>query len=365
MAGIRPYLISLTALAAATAVLVALRFYLGLATVALIYLLVIFVSALLWGRGTSLSTAVAGFLALNYFFTEPYHTFIVASTQDVISLLVFLFVAEMTSRLVTQLRRREADARMRLIQADLLRQKEAEAEALRRADELKSELLAAVSHDLRTPLSSIRVAATALDQNGVHFGDETRHEMLQMIDSEAARLSRLVGNLLDLSRIEAGVLRPQKEWRNLDEVVAKAIDDLGDRGRDHRITVQVPQDLPLVPLDFTQIEDVFVNLLDNAVRHAPEGTEIRISARAVDSEAIVQIENGGPSVPADDAADIFNRFYSARGSYHGVGLGLAICKGLVEAHGGRIWVERPGEPGARFTFALPVADITPSRITRA
>lgn len=334
----------------------ALRAYLGLTTVALIFLLVIFANAVAWGRGPSLLTAAAGFLALNYFFTQPYHTFVVASSQDLISLIVFLFVAEMTSRLVTQVRRREADAQTRLVQADLLRQKEAEAEALRRADELKSELLAAVSHDLRTPLSSIRVAATALDQNGVHFGDETRHEMLQMIDSEAARLSRLVGNLLDLSRIEGGVLHPQKEWRSLDEVVAKAVDDLGDRAREHRITVQVPPDLPLVPLDFTQIEDVFVNLLDNAIRHAPEGTEIRIAASTGGGEAIVQVENDGPPVPPDAAAGIFNRFSTAHGSYHGVGLGLAICKGLVEAHGGHIWVERPGEPGARFAFALPLVD---------
>jgi two-component system sensor histidine kinase KdpD len=355
----------LGALAVATAVLVSLRSYLGLATVALIYLLVVFVSALLWGRGPSLTSAIAAFIALNYFFTVPFHTFVVASTQDVITLLVFLFVAEMTSRLVAQLRRREADARLRLVQAELLRQKEAEAEALRKTDELKSELLAAVSHDLRTPLSSIRVAATALDQNGIHWGDETRHEMLRMIDTEAARLSRLVGNLLDLSRIEAGVVHPQKEWRSLDEVVARAIDDLGDRLREHRVTVQIPESLPLVPLDFTHIEDVFVNLLENAVRHAPPGTEIRISAQVNGSNVIAQVENDGPPVSVEAADEVFNRFYSGRSAYHGTGLGLAICKGLVEAHGGRIWVERPGERGARFALALPLSDASSEPVRQA
>ncbi len=225
---------------------------------------------------------------------------------------------------------------------------------LRKTDELKSALLSAVSHDLRTPLASIRVAATGLLQNGIGASDLARRELLQTIDTEAARLARLVTNLLDLSRIEAGALTPMKAWEDLQEVVARAVDSMGDRLREHTVMVDIPSALPLVPLDFTQIEDVLVNLLDNAVRHSPEGTAIRISGERRGADVIVHVENAGPPVPKESADQIFSRFYRAQRDRRGLGLGLAICRGLVEAHGGRIWVERPGEAGARFAFALPL-----------
>lgn len=339
-----------------TAAMVAFRASLQLATVALADLLVVFLCALWYGRGPSLVVGLLAFLSLNYYFTEPVHTFTVASTEDVMSLLVFLFIAEVTARLVTQLRAREADARREAQEASRLRREAADAEMLRRTDELKSALLSAVSHDLRTPLASIRIAATGLLRNDVRPDDRTRRELLEMIDAEAGRLARLVGNLLDLSRIEAGVLRPDVEWRDLQEVIARAVDSLHHRLRDHRVVVDVPEDLPLVPLDFTQIEDVLVNLLDNAVQHSPPGTPIRVTAAQRDREVVVQMENEGPPVPVEAADQIFSRFYRAQRDRRGLGLGLAICKGLVEAHGGRIWVERPGQAGARFAFALPLRD---------
>lgn len=325
--------------------MLALRPALGLAAVALIYLLTVFLSAVWWGRGPSLLASILSFFTLNFFFTVPYNTFFVAALQDIVSLVVFLFVAEMTSRLVAG-----AIERLRL------KDEAAEAQILRKTDELKSVLLSAVSHDLRTPLASIRVAATGLLQNGFGTNDLARRELLQTIDAEAARLARLVTNLLDLSRIEAGALKPIKEWRDLQEVVARAVDSMGDRLRDHRVVVEIPSTLPLVPLDFTQIEDVLVNLLDNAVRHSPVGTTIRIDAGRRGHEVIVQVENAGPSVPLESADQIFSRFYRVQRDRRGLGLGLAICKGLVEAHGGRIWVERPDEPGARFAFALPLEE---------
>jgi two-component system sensor histidine kinase KdpD len=237
-----------------------------------------------------------------------------------------------------------------------LQREAAEAEVLRKTDELKSALLSAVSHDLRTPLASIRIAATGLLQEDLRSNEDARRELLRMIDTEAARLARLVNNLLDLSRIEAGVLRPEKELCDLQEVVARAVDYLDDRLRGHRVVVDIPPDLPLVPLDFTEIEDVLANLLDNAIRHSPEGSTIHISATQRNREVLVLVENQGPPIPVEAAGQIFDRCYRAQRDRRGVGLGLAICKGLVEAHGGRIWVERPGEPGARFAFTLPMAD---------
>ena len=330
------YVLVVLIMAAITGGLIIVRPHLSLATVALIYLLVVFLAAGRLGRGPSILASLLAVLAANYFFTIPYNTFVVASPQDVLALLVFLFVAETTSRMAAR------------------QQKAAEAEILRKTDELKSILLSAVSHDLRTPLSSIRMAATALLQQDVRWQDDVRRDLLQMIDSEAARLSRLVGNLLDLSRIEAGALRPLREPHEVQEVVARAVDAAGDRLQAHRVSVDVDPNTPLVPLDMTMMENVLINLLDNAGRNAPEGSQIRMVVRPDGANVVVRVENDGPGIPPELAGQIFNRFATANQGRQGTGLGLAICKGLIEAHGGRIWVERPGEPGARFAFSLPV-----------
>jgi two-component system sensor histidine kinase KdpD len=327
-----PYALALGALLILTLGLFALRAYLSLATVVLAYLLVVFLVALREGRGPSLFASVAAMLLANYFFTVPYHTLLVTSPQDLISLLVFLVVAEATSRLTLERQRLQREA--------------AEAEIL-------SIILSSVSHDLRTPLSSIRMAATALLQADAQWDDAARRDLLETIDGESSRLARLVGNLLDLSRIQAGALQVRKEPHDVHEVVARAADAVVDRLRAHRVRTEVAPDLPLVPMDFTLIENVLVNLLDNSVRNAPEGSEIRIIARPGEHAVLIRVENDGPPIPREIAGEIFKRFVTGR-HRQGTGLGLVICRGLVEAHGGRIWVERPGEPGARFVFTLPV-----------
>ncbi len=477
----RAYLLVLLAVAAATAIMVVLRDQVGPATVALVYLLVVFLTSLWGGRAPSIFAIVLAFLTMNFFFTVPYHTFFVDTPRDVLSLLAFVVVAEMTNRLVTRLRESEAKARSQAWEASTLHalshaattsgwgeqvlsaitsrvvdtlgveecavylpdaggpvrlraatpwpspggdipasiqaafergseeeaggllalplqagerrvgvlaaraqdlpaethrllrtfaaqvalvveqlrlhHEAAEAEALRKADVLKSALLSAVSHDFRTPLSAIRTAASGLYSNGAGWTEEGRRELLEMIDAEAARLSRLVGNLLDLTRIEGGVLRPKKEWHDISEVAARAVDHLRSRLHGHQVVLDVPADLPLVPLDFTEIEDVFVNLLENSLRYAPEGTSITLTARADSSYLRTTVANEGAPIPPEAADQIFDRFYTMAGQRHGYGIGLAICKGFVEAHGGRIWVERPGEPGARFVFTLPLSEV--------
>jgi len=329
-----PYAIVAAALMFITVVLFALRAYLSLATAALVYLLVVFLVAIRQGRGPSLFASVLAVLLANYFFTEPYRTLVVSSPRDLISLLVFLVVAEATSRLTIERQRLQREA--------------AEAEIL-------SILLSSDSHDLRTPLSSIRMAATALLQVEARWDDAARRELLETIDSEASRLSRLVGNLLDLSRIQAGALRPVKEPHDVQEVVARAVDASQDRLGAHEVRIDVAPDVPLVPMDFTLVENVLVNLLDNSARNAPEGSAIRIIVRPDHDAVLVRVENDGPPIPTEIAGELFRMFVTTR-HRQGTGLGLAICRGLIEAHGGRIWVERPGEPGARFVFTLPVQE---------
>lgn len=332
---ILPYAVVAAALLLISLVLSALRTYLSLAAAVLVYLLVVFLVAIRLGRGPSLFASVVAVLLANYFFTEPYHTLVVSSPRDLISLLVFLVVAEITSRLTIERQRLQREA--------------AEAEIL-------SVLLSSVSHDLRTPLSSIRMAATALLQVEAHWDEAARRELLETIDSEASRLSRLVGNLLDLSRIQAGALHPVKEPHDVQEVVARAVDASADRLRSHDVRIDVAPDTPLAPMDFTLVENVLINLLDNSARNAPEGSAIRIIVRPDHHAVLIRVENDGPAIPAEIAGDLFRKFVTSR-HRQGTGLGLVICRGLIEAHGGRIWAEHPGEPGARFVFTLPVDEM--------
>ena len=239
-----------------------------------------------------------------------------------------------------------------------LREVATEAEILQRTDELKSALLNAVSHDLKTPLASIVASAGSLLQEDVAWTDEERREFARAIEEEAGYLNRLVGNLLDLSRIEAGSLRPDKDWYDLSALVDDVLGRLRPVTEQHPIVVDVPDDLPPVPLDYLEIGDVLFNLIENATKYTPPGTEIRVSARQNAEEVQLEVADRGPGIPPQNVQRLFEPFYRAKGPESrpkGMGLGLAVAKGLVEAHGGRIWAENPPEGGARFVFALPLS----------
>jgi two-component system sensor histidine kinase KdpD len=242
-----------------------------------------------------------------------------------------------------------------------LRQEATDAEILRRTDELRRALLNAVSHDLRTPLATIMASAGSLRQQDVAWTEEEREGFAQAIEEEAARLNRLVGNLLDLSRIESGNLRPQKSWHDLADVIDDVVDRLRPVTHERGVTVQteVPESLPPLLLDSVEIGEVLYNLLENATRYAPPGSAISIEARLDGDHVSIAVSDRGPGIPTGALPHLFDPFYRAidgRPRPRGLGLGLAIVKGLVEAHGGRVAAEnRPGG-GARFTFTLPLED---------
>ena len=170
-------------------------------------------------------------------------------------------------------------------------------------------------------------------------------------------MNRLIGNLLDMIRVESGALQVQKDWQPLEEVVGVALIRLESRLREHPVTVRLPSDLPLVLMDGLLIEQVFVNLLENAVKYTPAGTPVEIAAAAAEGAIVVDVADRGPGVPAGEESHLFDKFYRVAGaaSVAGVGLGLTICRGIITAHGGRIWAEnRPGG-GAVFHFTLPLA----------
>lgn len=231
--------------------------------------------------------------------------------------------------------------------------------ALREADRLKTELLANVSHDLRTPLTSIKGYSTTILRHYEKLSDQEKREFLREIDLASDRLTELIENLLQLSRLEAGGLRISKETVSIDSLIANSVEDIRLKARGHRFTVEVPESLPLAEADPRRIRQVIDNLLTNAVKYSPEGTEISVACRCDDQGFRVQVKDQGVGIAANEIEKIFERFYQAVSgtSSHkagGVGLGLAICKGIIEAHKGRIWAQSELGKGSAFTFTLPL-----------
>ncbi len=254
-----------------------------------------------------------------------------------------------------------------------LQQEAIHAEALRESDQLKNALLGSVTHDLRTPLAAIQASVGGLLDSDVHWSEADRQEFLETIESSADRLSRLVSNLLDLSRLEAGVAEPEKQWYPIENVIATVLDRLDLTGRTHnyRMEVQIPDDLPLVPFDHAQIEQVLTNLIENALKYSPGGSTIRIQAQAngiPPIEVEVRVADQGIGIAESELKAIFDKFYrvqqvrlpwAGNRPPSGTGLGLAICAGIIAEHGGRIWAESQPGKGSTFIFTLPIPENVP------
>jgi two-component system sensor histidine kinase KdpD len=254
-----------------------------------------------------------------------------------------------------------ADQAALALERGRLAEEAARAAVLAKSDELKSALLAAVSHDLRTPLAVIKASVTSLLDESVAWTFEQRRQFLVAADEETDRLALMVGNLLDLSRIEAGVLRPDKEWYDIAEVVADVAERMAPHAErtQHRITTDVAPDLPLVRFDYVEIAQVLTNLTENAIKYSPAGSEVTLGARRAPAAVELWCRDRGPGISLLDRERIFEKFQrlSATRSIAGSGIGLAICKGLVEGHGGAIWVDSAPGQGSTFHFTLPLSHV--------
>lgn len=228
-------------------------------------------------------------------------------------------------------------------------------------ERMRNAILSSVSHDLRTPLATITGAASSLVQEQGELDPAARRELSRSIYQEADRLDRLLKNLLDMMRIEAGAVQLSKEWHPMDEVVGAALARMEGRLRDHTVNTAFPAELPLVLVDGVLLEQVVLNLVENAVKYAPPGSAIDLSASASDREVVVEVADRGPGIPVGEEARIFAKFYRAKPAREGgVGLGLTICRGIIEAHGGRIWAENRRGGGAVFRFTIPLLERQPS-----
>jgi two-component system sensor histidine kinase KdpD len=220
---------------------------------------------------------------------------------------------------------------------------------------LRNTLLASISHDLRTPLAVIAGASSALSDPDLGLDPQARAQLIRSIDGKAREMSELISNVLDLMRFESGEVHLRREGQSLDELVGAALSRLHGRLDDHPVDVALPQELPTVQVDAPLITQVLVNLLDNAVRHTPAGTRIAIGAHA-DADCVrVTVEDDGPGLPPGDPEMLFAKFQRGREESNagGAGLGLAICRAIVNAHGGRIGASRREPRGSRFEFSLP------------
>jgi two-component system sensor histidine kinase KdpD len=228
-------------------------------------------------------------------------------------------------------------------------------------ERMRNAILSSVSHDLRTPLATITGAASGLLEEKDQLGPAARHELAKSIYDEAHRLDRLVRNLLDMTRLEAGAVQLQKEWHPFEEIVGAALTRLESRLSGHQVRTNFQPDLPLVLLDGVLMEQVLINLLENALKYAPPSTAIELSATVSDHELVFEVADRGPGIPPGDEKRIFDKFYRAGPAREGgVGLGLTISRGIIEAHGGRIWVEKRPGGGALFRFTLPIEQAQPT-----
>jgi two-component system, OmpR family, sensor histidine kinase KdpD len=320
----------------------------------MLFLLAVVIVALRWGLGPAIFTAFASVVAFDFFLVPPRHTLAVSDTQYLLTFFGLLITGVVISSLAARARQRADEAVER---AQLLEQAR-EAEVLRATEKLQTALLNSISHDLRTPLASITGAVSSLRDPEVQLDETTRGELIEDIATEADRLNRLVGNLLDMSRVEAGALHVLRESGEIAEVIGAALEQLSGPLKQRPLPLRVPRDLPPVLMSEPLVVQVMVNLLDNALKYSKDGTPVEVTAAVRGPMVAVEVADRGIGIPEGDERRIFDKFYRVQqpGRVSGTGLGLAIAKGIIEAHGGQISGERRPGGGSIFCFTLPVSE---------
>jgi K+-sensing histidine kinase KdpD len=346
------------------------------ATIALTFLLLILFIATFLGRNPALLASIGAMLCFNYFFLPPVRTWTIASSQNLIAWAAFLITAITAGELSAYAKRRAEEAERQKKEIEKLYEelkavfaKASEAEALRQSEKLKSALLDAVTHDLRTPLTSIKASVTTLlDSEGGHrtieLDGESKYEFLEIINEETDRLNQFIGGMVELAQIEAGSLGLRRSWSDIPEIIEAALFRAENLLRNRRILLKLEENLPLVRVDSKSLAEVVYTLLDNAAKYSPAQSQIEIAAHRTGQDEIeISVADEGEGVPVEWREKIFDKFFRVGGTENllikpkGVGLGLAIAKGIIEAHDGKISVtDNPNGKGARFVVIVPIGD---------
>ena len=378
------YLAALLGTAFVTGALKLFGSHVNSTTVALALLLVVLFVATGWGSRPAVLSSLLGLVCFNFFYLPPVGRLTIDAPDNWIALFAFLVTAVTAGQLWSRAKRRaeEAEAGQREIERLYRELREAferasQAKALEQSERLKSALLDAVTHDLRTPLTSIKASVTTLledfrsrtdakeSEESVALDEEGRGEMLEVIDEETDRLNHFIEGLVEMARIEAGEMRLRRRWGSIEEIVSAALARAAPLTRGHEVLVEIEEGLPALRVDARTLTEVVYTLVDNAAKYSPAGTRVRLRAESPgDGSVRLSVEDEGPGVPAELRARVFDKFFRAMrdgdsGKHQpvGTGMGLAIAKGIVEAHGGRIWVEDArGLAGCRVVVLLPVGD---------
>lgn len=376
------YIVAVIVIGAATAVLKIFGGHINPTTVALAFLLIVLFLATAWGPKPAVLASLLAVACFNFFFLPPYGTFTIADPHNWIAFVAFLITAITVGQLSSRARQRAEEANAARREIERLYQelqdtfeRSSQAIALKQSERLKSALLDAVTHDLRTPLTAIKASATTLldDQrslrngaNEARLGEEGRQEMLEVINEEADRLDHFIGGLMELARIEAGEMHLRRQWGSLNEIIMSAMKRAEPRTRDHRIELWVDEELPAVRVDERAVAEVIHVLVDNAAKYSPPSGVIKVAAaRAGEADMVrLVVEDQGPGIPVELRERVFDKFFRAMrdgdlaSNKPGTGMGLAIAKGIVEAHGGRIWIEGANDSkGTRVVVLLPTGDV--------
>lgn len=312
----------------------------GYRIVALVLLLTVSTLAMFFDIVPVMVAALLSALIWDYFFIPPHFNFQIGSTEDLLMLLMYLFIALINAALTFKIRQIEKDAR----------QKEEKENTIR----LYKTVLNSLSHELRTPIATILGAADGLLQKDSRLSDGNKKELISEISTASLRLNLQVENLLNMSRLEAGFIQPKKDWCDVSELVYSVTNRLELDLKSHKLVIEIPENLPLFKLDFGMMDQIIYNLVNNAVQHTAAGSLISIKANCIQEHCILTISDTGKGFPANETDKVFDKFYRLPNSpTGGIGLGLSIVKGFVQAHEGSIQLKNRSTGGAEFIIVLP------------
>jgi len=378
---LRAALIAVGAVVLITGVLLPFRQFLNSTEIALTLLLLVLFSSTLFGSRAGLASATAGIVSFNFFFLPPYYTFAIADAENWVTFGAFILTAVIVGQLSGYARRRAEESELRQAKIERLYDElkgafdqASDAEAVRRSEKLKSALLDAVTHDLRTPLTSIKASVTTLldEPPDGRLDDESRKEFLEIIDEETDRLNSFIEGMVGIAKVEAGAIDVRRSPSSVDEIVTNAVERAGARIAGHTLELDIAPDIPSVNLDAASLSQVVFTLLDNAAKYAPAGSRIRLSARPTTtaSKLRIVVEDQGPGIPRLDRDRVFEKFtrlgdQDVQASGGGLGLGLAIARGIIESQGGRIWIEDgSGDFSTRIVCEIPMEVNTDKVLTQ-
>ena len=359
------YLAAVLGIILITVVLAPFQSYLNSATVSLALLLGVLFVATIFGSRPAFFASVIAVLSFNFFFLPPFYTFTIADPQNWIAFAAFLLTALTAGQLSAKAKNRAGEAERLYAELQNAFEQASEAEALRRSEKLKSALLDAVTHDLRTPLTSIKASVTTLieDERGKILDTEGRAEFLEIINEETDRLNEFIEEIVGIAKIEANALHLRKNWSVVEEIINNSIERAKNQLNSYHILIKLERNLPNIFVDAHSVSEVIYTLLDNAAKYSPKESKIRISARRAENEMVeIAVEDEGKGIAEEMREQVFSKFFRVSDSdihstESGLGLGLAIARGIIESQNGRIRIEDGRDNFVtRFVFNIPIGD---------